>query len=611
MKILLIDQDVEFGQRLSLMIRQDTSLGCKLTHLATLEEGAYLASRLDFSAVLLGLPTEEKPMLAACEELAAVSPDLRLIVLVRETSGEHSFEELAGIAADVLIKGRFTAAQLLQRVRIAIERGKFQASRGSVRVPPHASRQRIVCESPFLVGVGSDGTATASASSPLTSNSLLDSEFLAAPEFRSRRGSQSLSILHVGDDCEYVGLIQSSLSATMQAQCDVKRVARLSDALQRLVGEAFDAIVVENELPDSRGVATMEWLRPYAQHAPIVVVSEDANETEALEIVKHGAQDCHAKQERDAGDLARSVGMAIVRHQRSKSDFSQERARLSAELTRRATTQPIQPNDRRLHPRYLLARSLIIIPLLPDYQPVNAFQADGISIDFSAEGICFQILGLDRLPTHRLVVGVEGEDGQLHFATVDVRRSVPVPGGLQVGGQFSSIDRDVLRPENMLPHLNPKSHRYETGLSTAALYKWAELGICRPILMDRILACPDCRAVPTLRRGCRACGSVRTASSQLIHHFPCAHVGMVQEFDQGGELVCPKCRQRKLVIGADYEYLSGPYQCLDCNWSDTQLELVGQCLACELRFPIQQAIEEDLIGYHVQRLDPLALVTKH
>ena len=86
---------------------------------------------------------------------------------------------------------------------------------------------------------------------------------------------------------------------------------------------------------------------------------------------------------------------------------------------------------------------------------------------------------------------------------------------------------------------------------------------------------------------------------------------MVKEFDQGDELVCPKCRQRKLVIGADFEYLSGPYQCLDCNWSDTQLELVGQCQACELRFPIQQAVEEELIGYHVHRLDPLALVSKH
>ena len=610
MKILLIDQDQEFAQRLSTMIRQDNRLNCKLTHLTTLEEGMFLASRLDFSAVLLGLPTDEMPMVAACERLASVAPELRLLVLTPESGSEQHFEELSGIASDGLIKGKFTAQQLLQRIRIAAERGKFQTAGESAQVKGFVQKHRVALESQTLVGVGVESMSTTFTALPSFTNSSLEMEPEVPTEERYR-GNQALNILHVGRDSEYANLLQSSLAATMQAQCDVQRVARLSDALKRLVEEAFDAIVVENELPDSRGIETLEWLRPYAQQAPIVVVSEDANESEALEIVKHGAQDCHSKQERDADDLARSVGMAIVRHQKIKSEFSQERARMSAELTRRATTQPVPPSDRRVHPRYLLTRTLLAIPLLPDYQPVNAFQAEGITIDVSAEGIGFRIMGIEHLPTHRLVVGVEAEDGQLHFATVDVKRSVPVPGGLQIGGQFSSVERDVLRPENMMPHINHTTHRYQTGLSTATLYKWVELGICRPILIDRILACPDCRAVPTLRRGCRACGSVRTANSQLIHHFPCAHVGMVQEFDQRDELVCPKCRQRKLVIGADYEYLSGPYQCLDCNWSDSDLELVGQCLACELRFPIQQAVEEELIGYYVHRLDPLALVAKH
>jgi CheY-like chemotaxis protein len=492
-----------------------------------------------------------------------------------------------------------------------MEREKFDTIGESTRVKTLPSKQRVALESQTLVGVGVESTTTTFTALPLFTETSFGSDRAVPSEIRSRRGNPSINILHVGRDSEYSDLLQSSLAATMRAQCDVQRVTRLSDALVRLVEEAFDAIVVENELPDSRGIATLKRLRPYVQQAPIVVVSEDANESESLEIVKHGAQDCHSKQERDADDLARSVGMAIVRHQKSKSDFSQERARMSAELTRRATTQPVRPNDRRIHPRYLLTRTLIAIPLLPDCQPVNAFQTEGITLDVSAEGIGFRIVGLDHLPTHRLVVGVETEDGQLHFATVDVKRSVPVPGGLQIGGQFSAVERDVLRPQNMLPHINHATHRYETGLPTATLYKWVELGICRPLLIDRILVCPDCRALPTLRRGCRACGSVRTANSQLIHHFPCAHVGMVKEFDQGEELVCPKCRQRKLVIGADFEYLSGPYQCLDCNWSDTQLELVGQCLACELRFPIQQAVEEELIGYYVHRLDPLALVAKH
>lgn len=611
MNILLIDQDHEFAQRLSAMIRQDQRLSCKLTHLTTLDEGSFLASRLEFSAVLLGFPIAEMPMVRACEKLVAISPKLRLLVFTHESVSEQHFEELSGIAADVLIKGRFTAQQLLQRVRIAIERGNFRPPNELGLENSIPAKQRVAIESQTLVGVGVETTTTTYTASPPFTDNYMTTDFLEPSEVRTHRSKQSLNILHVGRDHEYAALLQSSLSATMQAQCDVQRVSKLSDALRRLVEEAFDAIVVENKLPDSHGIETLEWLRPYAQQAPIVVVSEDSNESEALEIVKHGAQDCHSKQGRDVDDLARSVGMAIVRHQKSKSDFSQERAKMSAELTRRAVAPLAQPHSRRMSPRYLLSRTLIAIPLLPDSQPVNAFQTEGITVDVSAEGIGFRVIGIDHLPTPRIVVGVEAEDGQMHFGTVDVKRSVPVPGGLQIGGQFSALERDVLRAENLTPHINPTTNRYMTGLPTATLHKWVELGICRPILIDRILACPDCRAIPTLRRGCRACGSVRTANSQLIHHFPCAHVGLVKEFDQGGELVCPKCRQRKLVIGADFEYLSGPYQCLDCNWSDTQLELVGQCLSCELRFPIQQAVEEELIGFYVHRLDPLALVSKH
>ena len=124
MKILLIDQDQEFAQRLSTMIRQDNRLNCKLTHLTTLEEGMFLASRLDFSAVLLGLPTDEMPMVAACERLASVAPELRLLVLTPESGSEQHFEELSGIASDVLIKGKFTAQQLLHGKYLLIQKGK-------------------------------------------------------------------------------------------------------------------------------------------------------------------------------------------------------------------------------------------------------------------------------------------------------------------------------------------------------------------------------------------------------------------------------------------------------------------------------------------------------
>ncbi|MBI2478880.1 MAG: hypothetical protein HYV60_09670 [Planctomycetia bacterium] len=226
----------------------------------------------------------------------------------------------------------------------------------------------------------------------------------------------------------------------------------------------------------------------------------------------------------------------------------------------------------------------------------------------SLGGMQFEIAGIDRLPTKQILVGIEAYDSVLHFASVEARRVESTDIGLRIGAAFTQGDRDLIRRENIEPTFNPHTCRFGMDLSLDVIAKWIEFGILRATLMDRVLICPQCQAVPTFRNGCRICGSVRLHSRPLIHHFACAHIGYVSDFEQDGAVVCPKCRTRNLIVGADYEHLSGPYRCLDCDWSDTDLELVGNCLKCEFRFPMNQALEEDLIGYHVHRLDALALI---
>jgi hypothetical protein len=143
------------------------------------------------------------------------------------------------------------------------------------------------------------------------------------------------------------------------------------------------------------------------------------------------------------------------------------------------------------------------------------------------------------------------------------------------------------------------------------LERWAQWGVLHPFLTQRILVCPKCRAVASFRCGCRQCGSIFTRGNRMIHHFACAHVAPAKEFQDPQGLVCPHCRTRHLVVGPDCEFLDGPYRCLTCDASDTELALVGQCLGCNLKFPLEVAPEEDIIGYHVNRLHPLDLVSPH
>ena len=63
-----------------------------------------------------------------------------------------------------------------------------------------------------------------------------------------------------------------------------------------------------------------------------------------------------------------------------------------------------------------------------------------------------------------------------------------------------------------------------------------------------------------------------------------------------------------LVAGADFEVIKSQYECTDCGYHGSDVEQVGTCLHCNVRFPFHMAIEEEVMGYDVDRLDILALL---
>lgn len=225
----------------------------------------------------------------------------------------------------------------------------------------------------------------------------------------------------------------------------------------------------------------------------------------------------------------------------------------------------------------------------------RSIQRDGLRLDISPSS---------TLPAGRWVVGVlVGSAWQ--FVAVEVVHPDQAYG-TAIEATFLQDDRDFLRARQRVPHCDPVTHRFQTTLSAAALQRWTELGVFEPQFYDRVLLCPKCEAVPSIRGGCQVCGSAQVASITNIHHFNCGYVGPATAFEQEDCLECPHCHAQHLVVGADYEYQSDVYTCDDCGWQDEKLEFVLQCLACELRFPIHQAVEHELIAHHVNRLDPLA-----
>lgn len=261
--------------------------------------------------------------------------------------------------------------------------------------------------------------------------------------------------------------------------------------------------------------------------------------------------------------------------------------------------------------RHLITRGVFAIPILSDASPDHAHAGEGITVDIGRDGIRFEI-AIGACPaTTKWLVGLEDSDGKLAYFTVKARESTQRGLGLHVDAEFVDAVHDPLRPANLRPRFDPHSYKFRTEIPTATLSQWHALGVAQPELLDCVVVCPRCHSLPTFRRGCRACGSLEVETVRLIHHFSCAHVDLIESFEAEDRITCPKCRTRALVVGADYEFLRGPYSCRDCGWSDQDLENIGRCMACGFEFPENQGVEQEVIGYHVERLEPLALLPTH
>ena len=108
------------------------------------------------------------------------------------------------------------------------------------------------------------------------------------------------------------------------AAFDLTNAERLTEALRRLNGEAFDCILLDLMLPDSRGLETFFRVYARASHVPIVVLSGLSDENLAATAVREGAQDYLVKGHVDGGLLLRSVRYAIERRRQKTEKLSQK-----------------------------------------------------------------------------------------------------------------------------------------------------------------------------------------------------------------------------------------------------------------------------------------------
>ncbi|MEZ5583737.1 MAG: response regulator [Candidatus Competibacteraceae bacterium] len=107
---------------------------------------------------------------------------------------------------------------------------------------------------------------------------------------------------------------------------DLRDAVDRRTASQRLQAEVFDIILLDLNLPDSRGLATFIDLQDQLSDAAVVVLTGLADNTLAMEAIRHGAQDYLVKNKLDHDLLVRSIRYAVER-QRLQNELEQIRQR--------------------------------------------------------------------------------------------------------------------------------------------------------------------------------------------------------------------------------------------------------------------------------------------
>ncbi len=133
-------------------------------------------------------------------------------------------------------------------------------------------------------------------------------------------------VLLVEDSQAEADLVRVMLSNAGPATYDLAHHTRLSDALDALAADTFDVVLLDLNLPDSKGLEGFKTLHTIRPAVPIVVFSNMGDSKVAAEAVRLGAQDYLVKRDVDEKLLRHVIRYSIARkHTQEALRDSEER----------------------------------------------------------------------------------------------------------------------------------------------------------------------------------------------------------------------------------------------------------------------------------------------
>jgi len=147
---------------------------------------------------------------------------------------------------------------------------------------------------------------------------------------------RALRVLLVDNDEGDALRSEQGLRVHLNGRLALIRVRALAEAVRTLMEMPFDVVVLELDVEDSAGIATLAGVRGAAAAVPVVVYTRALDDALVLRALRAGAHECVCKAEVPADRLGRIISYAIERQRRLTT---LEAAR--SEAAHRATHDPL------------------------------------------------------------------------------------------------------------------------------------------------------------------------------------------------------------------------------------------------------------------------------
>ena len=124
--------------------------------------------------------------------------------------------------------------------------------------------------------------------------------------------------------------------------------------------------------------------------------------------------------------------------------------------------------------------------------------------------------------------------------------------------------------------------------------------------IDSFYTCNNCyNSYLLFRETCPNCQSADVESEEQIHHFPCAYVGPISDFQSSLDptaLECPKCERTLKHIGVDYDKPSIIFNCKRCDHVFQDPIVKAKCNVCNSDMQVENQLKKDLRSYQLTSL---------